>query len=76
MKIPSSSLQPIIAILEEHGLISASGEDPTSYLPARDIETITIASMIEVIRHAEASPFGGKWAATGNDYGWRDDAPC
>ena len=55
MNIPSLSLRPILAILEKYGLISESGEEPSTYFPARDIETIKLVSVVEAIRHDETS---------------------
>jgi membrane protein len=55
MNIPSLSLQPILAALEKNGLISESGEDPPTYFPARDIETIKVVSIVEAIRHDDTS---------------------
>ena len=55
MNIPSLSLRPILAILEKYSLISESGEEPSTYFPARDIETIKLSSIVEAIRHDEAS---------------------
>lgn len=56
MNMPSLSLQPILTILEKNGIISESGEDPPSYFPARDLETITLVSVVEAIRHVDSSP--------------------
>ena len=56
MNMPSLSLQPILTILEKNGIISESGEDPPSYFPARDLETITLVSVMEAIRHVDSSP--------------------
>lgn len=55
MNIPAPSLQPILSILEKNGLICESGEDPPTYFPARDIETIKLASVIVAIRHDQSS---------------------
>lgn len=54
MNMPSSALQPILEILEKNGIISESGEDPPTYFPARDLETIMLASVIEAVRRADA----------------------
>jgi membrane protein len=55
MNIPSLSLQPILDVLEKNSFISESGEEPSTYFPARDIETIKLASIIEAIRHDKSS---------------------
>ena len=58
MNMPSLSLQPILAILEKSGIISESGEGSPGYFPARDLGTITVASVIEAVRRADAPPMG------------------
>ena len=55
MNIPSLSLQPILDVLEKNSFINESGEEPSTYFPARDIETIKLASIIEAIRHDKSS---------------------
>ena len=57
MNIPSLSLRPILDILEKNGLISESSEEPTTYFPARDIETIKLATVIDAIRRDEKAPW-------------------
>jgi membrane protein len=56
MKLPPFSLQPILAVLEKSGLIGESGDEPPTYFPARDIETIKIASIIDAVRRDETPP--------------------
>ena len=63
MNIPSLSLRPILTVLEKNGLISESGEEPSTYFPARDIETIKLVTVIEAIRHDEES----LWSASRQD---------
>jgi membrane protein len=67
MNMPSLSLQPILAILEKDGLVSESGEDPPSYFPARDLETITLVAVVEAVRRADARPLVGsdQWPELG-----------
>jgi membrane protein len=60
MNMPSISLQPILAILEKDGLVSESGEDPPSYFPARDLETITLVAVVEAVRRAGSRPLVGR----------------
>lgn len=55
MNIPSLALQPILALLEEQGLISESGDDPATYFPARDLGMIRLISVIEAVRHDDTA---------------------
>jgi hypothetical protein len=38
--------QPILEILIKHALVCESGDEPPTYFPARDIDTIRLASII------------------------------
>lgn len=55
MNLPALSLQPVLEVLIKHALVCESGDEPPTYFPARDIETIRLASIIEAIRHDKAS---------------------
>lgn len=47
------ALQTMLGVLEHHGFIRESGDDPPAYYPARDIETIRLRALVEAVRHAE-----------------------
>ncbi len=52
LALPLPPVQDIITVLEKGGLITETGDDPPCYLPARDIETIKLAELYQVIRYA------------------------
>ncbi|MFQ5586655.1 MAG: YhjD/YihY/BrkB family envelope integrity protein [Thermodesulfobacteriota bacterium] len=51
--MPLEPVQELIMSLERKGLIVESGDDPPGYLPARDLETITLRELFNAVRLAE-----------------------
>jgi len=58
LMVPVEPVQEILLLLEENGFIVATGEVIPTYLPARDIETVSLAEIVETARTA------GKGAAS------------
>ncbi|MBK7424014.1 MAG: YihY family inner membrane protein [Propionivibrio sp.] len=50
--VPMHSLEIVLAALIEHGLLIQPGEDLAIYLPARELETITLPEILEAVRTA------------------------
>jgi membrane protein len=50
--LPMQPVSQVLGVLMEAGFISETGEEPPAYLPRRDIETISLAEVLEVVRSA------------------------
>jgi membrane protein len=51
-------MQPVnqvMGLMIDAGFVSETNEEPPAYLPRRDIETITVADLLEVVRSAGES---------------------
>ena len=48
--LPTITIQEMLTILENKGLIISSLEDPPAYLPAKDLETISIGEILDAVR--------------------------
>lgn len=57
LAVPPQSLQYVLGILERQGFVSQSGDEPPGYYPTRDIETITLRQLLDVIRRADDSVY-------------------
>jgi membrane protein len=49
LNVPMDSILDIIMSLESKGLLSETGDDPPVYLPAKDIETITLKEIFSAV---------------------------
>ncbi len=64
--IPADLVQQILSILEEKGLLVTTNSEPPAYLPARDLEIITLNEIIYAVRTAgEETHIPGKTSASG-----------
>ncbi len=52
LRLPVEPVQGVLDQLEGGGLVIVSCDDPPGYLPARDIETISLAEVLETVRSA------------------------
>jgi membrane protein len=50
LRLPTGPVQDVITVLEKKGLIIASGDEPPAYLPARDLEAITLKEVADAVR--------------------------
>ena len=50
LALPLPPVQDVISLLEKGGLIVETGDDPPCYLPARDLDTIKLIDLYQVIR--------------------------
>jgi len=48
--MPSEFVSEVLSILEEKGLLVPTQSDPPAYLPAKDLETITLNEIISAVR--------------------------
>ncbi len=55
--IPSHSLQIVLGALQARELLIASDDDPPRYLPGRDPEQITVATILDAVRCAGEDHF-------------------
>lgn len=62
LNIPSDLLGELLTTLVDNELLVECGEKETSYLPARDLEGITLLELIHITRDADDCSIGG-----GND---------
>jgi len=53
LKLPVDPVYDIISVLQNNGLILETADEPPAYVPARDIETITLSELLNVVRMAE-----------------------
>lgn len=49
------SLRYLLDILDKHGFIGRTGDDPPAYYPARDIETVGLHELLAAVRQADAA---------------------
>ena len=50
--LPMQPVDQVLRLMVEAGFASETNEEPPAYLPRRDIETITVADLLEVVRSA------------------------
>jgi membrane protein len=50
MGIPMHSVNVILDALQDAGLLTKSHDDPPAYLPARDLDEISVADVVSAIR--------------------------
>lgn len=53
LRIPTEALEQILEALEQHGLLSQTGDEPPTYLPARPLETTEIKDVLRAVRTAD-----------------------
>jgi len=53
LKFPVDPVHDILSVLQNNGLILETADDPPAYVPARDIETITLSELLNVVRMGE-----------------------
>jgi membrane protein len=50
LNLPGDTIEKALSLLEERGVLIETNEDPPAYIPARDIETITISDVLSSVR--------------------------
>jgi len=55
--VPMHSLEVVLTALERRGLIVPTGDDPPSYLPARDPSLMSVAQVLDTVRSAGEERF-------------------
>jgi len=54
--VPMHSLEIVLRAMRERGLLTQSGDHPPVYLPARDLEIITLSELLDAVRSAGEEP--------------------
>lgn len=52
LRLPVDAIHDVIGILEKNNLILETSDDPPAYIPAKDIETISLVELLNTIRVA------------------------
>jgi len=50
LKLPVEPVDDVLVLLEKNSLLVETGDDPPAYLPAKDLETITLKKLIRAVR--------------------------
>ena len=50
--LPMQPIHHVLQLMVEAGFLSETSDEPPAYLPRRDIETITLVELYEVVRSA------------------------
>ena len=53
--LPMQPVNQVLQLMMDAGFVAETNEEPPAYLPRRDIETITIADLLDVVRGAGES---------------------
>ena len=54
LEVPATVLNEVLCLLEDHGLVMTAEDD--SVAPGRDLASITLAQVLDAIRHETAGP--------------------
>ena len=54
--VPMHSLEIVLSAMRQRGLLLQTGDDPPAYLPARDLEKITLPELLEAVRTVGEEP--------------------
>ena len=57
LRLPVEPVQNVLSLLERSNLIVETHDEPPAYLPARDIETITLKELLNSVRMAEKGAY-------------------
>jgi membrane protein len=57
LDLPAGPIVSLLSLLRGEGFITETGEDPPSFLPARDIATLELRTLLEAVRAAEEKRF-------------------
>jgi membrane protein len=52
LALPMQPVHHVLKLMMDAGFLSETSDEPPRYLPRRDIETITLAELYEVVRNA------------------------
>lgn len=53
--LPTQPLNQVLQLMIQEGFLAETNEEPPAYLPRRDLETITVAELLDVVRSAGES---------------------
>jgi hypothetical protein len=60
LRFPGDALEDVVCLLVESGMLAEVGEDPVTYLPARDPDTVTMRELFSVLRSAEEAKYSAE----------------
>lgn len=60
LRFPGDALEDVVCLLVEANMLVEVGEDPVTYLPARDPDTITLRELFSVLRGAEEARYSAE----------------
>jgi membrane protein len=52
LALPMQPISQVLRLMMETGFVAETSDEPPAYLPRRDIETITVAELLDVVRSA------------------------
>ena len=55
--LPMQPVHHVLQLMVDSGFLAETGDNPPAYLPRRDVETITLAELYEVVRSAGENRF-------------------
>lgn len=56
LSVPMRSLEIVLAAMRQRGLLIQTGNDPAAYVPARDVEAISLPELLDAVRTAGEEP--------------------
>lgn len=56
LRVPVHAVQRTLNVLERSGLLSPTTDTPSTWLPARPLETTTVKEVLEAVRNASGGP--------------------
>ena len=60
LEVPTAPVHQLLGLLRSSGFVSPTAEEPPTYLPARDVGSISLADPLRTVRRAGESPFLGE----------------
>ncbi len=57
LRLPADALEDLLLVLVANGLLVEIGDDPVTYLPAHDPESISLRELLAAVRSSEEAEF-------------------
>lgn len=51
--VPMHAVETVLGALRQGGILAETGDDPPAYLPARDLDTVSVKRLMDVVRAAD-----------------------
>lgn len=52
LQVPTHAVETVLVALRQGGILAETSDDPPAYLPARDMQSISIANLLDAVRAA------------------------